>query len=271
MVSINDQRLRYPFHQRVYVSLSVKELFSLAASSKTFQRDVEEFCEGICNRLKLVEKVCTLLNRQPALREDDALRERFRRGRFTHRWLFSVWRRFRSLFRQSISNIWFAQAGHPKYIPIYYDKQLYRDVVELKSVCWLQLRYVFRHVEPGCYRATIRMEVNHVSSTHHVAPGMIGVHWSDEAGYHQRVCRVKWNQWKLLREQLGVSEGLVASHEGGILSDLEVDTGWFNFSLEGIEVASLCDVTFEFNDAGWKSGMRWDYLQLKCLDWNIRT
>ena len=265
MCLIYDPRLYDPF-QELCRYLCVRDLSTLACVSRKFYSDIEDFCEKICLRLRLKIEINNLLHRQPLLERDNTIRNKLIGSEYTYRWLFSIWNKFKRVRRRSIRYIWFAQAGNPKHIPIYFDRKLQRDIVEIKSVCWLHLTHMFSSVTPGHYRAALRMEVNDVSAGHHVAPGKIIVHWEDAGALHERKAEIMWNHWSLLRDSLKKTK--CVNSNGAVLTNYDSDTGWFDFCLQDFKLTTTTDVHFEFNDIGWKSGMRWDYLELKSIDWD---
>ena len=265
---IYDPRLYDPM-QCVYGYLCVETLSMLSRVSRKLYRDMENYCKITCLRLSLDAEVNTLLNRQPILNQDNAVRNKLQETKYSSRWLFSTWKKFNRVYRMSVRCIWFPHAGDNAYIPIYYDDELQREIVEIKNVCWLHLQHRFSAVRFGSYRAVLRMEINNVAWGRHEEPAKIRVYWEDTDGLHEKRTEIKWDRWPLLLNSLANSK--CVSSNGASLSNYDSDTGWFDFCLQDFNLTSTTDVHFEFNDIAndwWKSGMRWDYLELIPLDWD---
>lgn len=264
-MSIYDERLTYPL-QEIFSYLSCIDLFHLSNVSWKIYYYIEHFSEVNCLKLFLEKKLFQFFNRPPLLTKDDSIRMKLKKKNYTYKWLFTMWCKYKRVHRIPVRSVWFAHAGQPEYVPIYYDRAIKRYIIEIKSLIWLDLTYRFANVTQGHYRATLRMEVNNVSLARHNAPGRIKIYWQDTNGYHENHAEVKWHHWSNLRDSLKRSK--FVKLKGAVLTNYDNETGWFDFCLQDFELTSTVDVYFAFNDVGLKSGMRWDYLELKPTNWS---
>ena len=128
------------------------------------------------------------------------------------------------------------------------------------------------NVLPGCYRAVLRMSIADVSWMDHYASATIKIFWQDTRGAeHERRTEVKAHEWKEICETLKtLEEGAYISVRGGSVCNYDSTTGWFDLCLEEFRLDELTHVTFEFKDIlnfWWVSGMRWDYVEMRTMDW----
>ena len=56
-------------------------------------------------------------------------------------------------------NVYFPHRGNEEYVPIQYCALLDRNIVTVKSVCWLEFGYTFKDVAPGKYSLSFRMRI----------------------------------------------------------------------------------------------------------------
>ena len=130
------------------------------------------------------------------------------------------------------------------------------------------------------------MSVVDVSWMDHYASATIKIFWNDTKGEGERRTEIKAHEWKEICDRVKtLEEGTYISLRGASLCDYDPQTGWFDLYLEEFTVSGDAggdddthiadtdggtDVTFEFKDIlnfWWVSGMRWDYVELRPMDW----
>lgn len=257
-----DQRLYDPL-QRVYSYLSVHDLATLSQVSRRLYRDILNYYESTSLRLSLKMEVNKVLNRQPLLIRDEVVRNTFEECQYSYRWLYLTWKRYKEIRRVLIRDIDFPKKGNEDFFPIYFDNNLGREIVEVNNVRALHLGYTFEDVQSGNYQVSLRMEINAISWGRHEAPARIRIHWDDSEDICEIKTEIKWDRWSFLRNHLRKSKSV--NSNGAFLTNFDPNTGWFDYCIQNVEIKETSDVNFEFNDVEndmWKSGMRWDYLEL---------
>lgn len=95
--------------------------------------------------------------------------------------------------------------------------------------------------------------------------------WEDMDGFHEIATEMDSERFQKLRSSLAErlkSRRDVIKLGNASVTDYVANGDWFNFSLGPFYVASTCDVKFGLKDCNgsWKSGMKWDYIELKRAD-----
>jgi len=266
MPLICDQRLDDPL-KRVFYYLSVKDLFMLASVSRKLYTDIECYCKETCIRLTLESVVLTLLKQQ--LKHEIEFHLEFKAANYRYKWLFMIWVKLKGVHRKSVTQYHLSNLANPSYITKKYDNFLQRHILELTNVRLLHCTLTFCSISPGNYRAALRMNINNILWPDHDAPATIITRWEDSCGFHENKIKVKTNEWGRFCDDLRKGNSIRVN--GAWLTNYDTCHGWFDFCLDDFNLLECSEVTFEFKDivnCRWKSGIRWDYVELKQIDWN---
>ena len=258
--------------QRVFFYLGLKDLYMLACVSQKFNDDIETYCKMMCIRFALENQLVTFVGQQLMIKDDEiTLESKLKEGKYSFKWLFAVYTKFSRLRRISVSKCAVCWLGDERYIIINYNADLKREIVNLKTVCWLDIKKTFSNVKPGSYKVGMRMDIENGSWPGYNETGTkIFVQWEDSDGSHERKVQLTETKWKQLRTALKkLKNGNSIKVNEVCLTNHDSRNGWFDFALQEFTTVSDCDVNFVLSDCNgrWKSGIRWDYIELKPIDW----
>lgn len=264
--SIYQHQLYEPLHD-IFSYLNVRDLASLARVSRRLYKYVELHYEMTCKRKCILRAVTSYLKGTPASEAELTIKETIIRGEYSYRWLYTTWKRVNRIYRKSLTNIWFPQEN------LTVARQSPRRVHKCERLVVHHTpltHHQFSNVLPGTYRAAIRIKVNNMMRNMQSEPALINTIWRDSYRCYEKTTQIKWDRWRCLRDYLKQSR--IVSINGAILTNFNSSTGWFDFCFEQFVIREITNVTFEFRDLEntWlKSGMRWNYLELKPIDWRI--
>ena len=166
----------------------------------------------------------------------------------------------------------FPHSINTQYFDLQFDENLKHNVLELKSVCWLEIKHKFKAVKPGKYRAAMRIKFTdqfYWPSYNKKNKVQLKAIFLDDPLSDTEIYREvffpssDWSEIKEMVEKERVNENLPP---GCKLSNIDNKSGWFDLELSGpIELHNESYVEFIFRDIenrGWKTGMAFDYVEL---------
>jgi len=201
-----------------------------------------------------------------------------------------------------INLVGFPHRNNPSYVPVEWHEKLKRDVVRVKSVCWLQVNTTFRNLKPGQYQVSLRIQIlesfqwPHAHDEHTFITAQVKENDVDTGRISKVVLNQTW--WRQVAENKSPSytdaDLLLHSHTMGatgrpivefdscstrnntfraFLRHLYVDdynlSGWFTLSLPPVTLNRPGEVWFELKDTEcpwWKSGLIFDFVEIRKLD-----
>ena len=163
----------------------------------------------------------------------------------------------------------FFHKENPDHILKERDESLGRDIIILKGVCWLCFRKRLGLHSPGRYRVRLRLYVDENTSwpRYPGSPSTMSVHKIEVSDAGEII-----NRSAIVNESFpptAWSEIASGTFQGKqkVITD-ETSENWHFFYLDPFEIQSEEKLEFEFQDISdnWKSGMKWDLIELYLLD-----
>ena len=259
------ESLLYDQMQWTFYYLSVKDLSSLACTSKYMSDLVCMHWNYYCVKYNMKSIVNLFFDNQLVLKEEELVRDIFVSGRYSWRWLYIHGVQFGKIRRKLVATIDyynFIHKGNPEYIFERYDHTLKRNIVVLKNVCWLDLNHTFQDVSRGQYKMILRIKLNDVywPGGANDEPTKIACTWECNGEPHTVVGKIGPDQWNQMERDP------YKSLDNCWVSDVDEDDGWFSVCMGPLIITKTCNVWISFRDVvnmWWKSGILWDYLELR--------
>ena len=257
--------------------LPLPQLASLASSCSQLNDAVGEFLrhEVSQHRLTSVLKAFLEMNRQLLTQEEavevGGLGQQGEGRRRQYR-LLARRRHYQQQVRRVSccqDQVWIPHRENSSYMRIRQEEELGRGVVEVRTVCWLQVSHTWPHVSQGRWEVALRLKLLPRFAWPHQEQHMSSwqVRWSGGAGEEREEVRVGRQWWRMLQQAStprSVGRGLRVEAEvvGG------QTTGWLKVSLPSFTMLTTGKVAFEFKDVEcpfWKGGISFDFIELKRL------
>lgn len=131
------------------------------------------------------------------------------------------------------------------------EESEFGEVIQLNTVCWLQINEFFLGVLPGKYSLVWRMKLDRVYSNGHGTnpQGIIQFKARPEKGCGNELCS-NWTDNDLRRAECQHGRGK-----------------WYVQTMGDFEVTATCKVYIEIRGrvGGWCGGISWDYAELRPL------
>jgi len=160
----------------IFSGLSLQELSQLSQACKQFDDQVGEFLRHECHArdlqptkiyefLQINRKLLTHLESELFIHGDFVLSkekdELPRKMMYSVLYLHHCRRLFINCRRVSTTDdsVCFPHRGKNRYIPVRYSDHLDRNIVRVKTACWLQFSHEFRDVSPGRYMVSVQVRV----------------------------------------------------------------------------------------------------------------
>jgi len=280
---ISDQ----PFSilEQILSTLSLEDLASLSLTCKLFNNTVGEFLRHECRSRKLQDSLqkfvntnsCLLTHKekqlvgtlQVHLSNDSCLT---RQGMYML--LHNMNHYKKTVYRVSVveEKVGFPHRGNDSYVVTMWDANLRREVVWVKSVCWLQVNYTYENVVPGVYAVAMVIKIGERFTWPHRAGEMTEwiVRWPEKKVGGERHIMVSRDWWRCLEKgqtpSTEISQGLRVEWE-------EVKnwrkTGYIKVEMPEIIVEEKGNIEFDFKDVQcpwWKSDLLIDFIELRKLN-----
>jgi len=165
----------------------------------------------------------------------------------------------------SNSEVEFAHRGDERYIVVETDLNLSREIVRVKSVCWLRVSLTLKDVNPGVYQVSFRVFLSSDFVWPHRSGEVteVNLKWPGS----QNSFQIEPWMWKCLHKNqspavkgsgLGIEWEIVNTHS----------TGWVMINFPCFDVRENGSVIFELQDIQcpwWKRGLYFDFLELRKL------
>ena len=155
--------------------------------------------------------------------------------------------------------------GHEgNYISLRYCDILGRNIVTVKSVCWLEFAYNFEDVEPGKYSISFKIKIEEDFQWPHDDADPTELTITHPEGEVRREVFRDW--WEQLHdeddgEMMDVVDGVTVTLE----ESYEDEIAWISVTLPQFVMSTTGDVRFHYRDVicdWWKEGLSFDYIQL---------
>lgn len=250
--------------------MGIRDIFAWSALSTFYHTDIESYCKCTCQRLKLTKQVQTFYEH---LRNTSNFEHDFESVEYSYKWLYMTWVKLNSIFRVFITRSHIRELESPCYILRQFDRDLDRYVVELKNVNKVHVVVEFPRVPAGTYNIKLRMNSDSIfwPNDDNVLTQM-RVAWQNDGDVDENE-NEKYaliNDWVALRGMLTDAK----SHQpikGLRFHTCDVNSGWMDLSLDNFTKKRSGGVMFELKDLEnvyWKSGIVFDYVELKRIDWS---
>ena len=155
------------------------------------------------------------------------------------------------------------------YFSVKYDSTLHRELVELKTVCWIHFGKQLGRHKPGRYVVRLRVLVNGNTQWKDGAPSQLSVNKierSETGSIRLRTPIVTESfspvYWKSIANGTFQNQLLV---RGRVIPD---SSNWHLIELGPFDIQCDSDLEFEFKDIDnphWKKGMQWDFVELRLI------
>ena len=291
--------------EQIFSNLDLQDLANLSVTCKLFNDTVGEFLRHECCSSKLLDILNKFVNQNSGLLTQfekfetdsmlsemwwctDSIQERVkgnsclsRKGMY--KMLTKIERYKKALTRVSAADerVGFPHRGNNNYVITEMDDILGREVVRVKSVCWLQVNYTWEDVKPGVYKVAMMIKIGRRFTWPHRSSDMtewrvtypgFGVDGIGGVGGEcEKLVMVNRDWWncldKLQTPTKKVGQGL--SVEWVELGDHGFDkNSWIRVEMPEILVVEEGNVSFELKDVQcpwWKSDILIDIIELRNL------
>ena len=260
------ESLLYDQMQWTFYYLNIKDLSSLACSSKYLSDLICMHWKYYCVKYNMKSIVSVFFDNQIVLKEEEMVRDIFISGHYSWRWLYIHGVQFGKIKRKLVATIDyrnFNNEGSPRYM--IYDHTLKRNIVGLKNFYWLDFHNTFQDVSPGQYKMIFRIKLNDMywPMETNDNPMIISCNWEFNGEKHTVVAKIR-------PDKVGDMEFLYKYEDKSLyncwVSDVDADDGWFSVCMGPLIITKTCNVWISFKDTvnmWWKHGMFWDYLELR--------
>jgi len=286
-------------------SLDLQDLASLSLTCKLFSDTVGEFLRHECCSSKLfdiINKYVTqnsgLLTQFEKFETDSMLSEMWwctdstqervkdnsclsRRGMYKMLSKIKHYKKAPDRISVADDRVGFPHRGNNSYVVTEVDDNLGREVVRVKSVCWLQVNYTWEDVKPGVYKVAMIIKIGRRFTWPHRSTDMtewrvtypgFGVDGIGGLGGEcEKLVRVNRDWWNCLDSlqmpTKKVGQGLSVEWEK--IGDYGFDkNSWIRVEMPQVHVVTEGSVSFELKDVQcpwWKSDVIIDFIELRSL------
>ena len=149
-----------------------------------------------------------------------------------------------------------------RYIHITSDEDLGRNILEVSSVCWLQISHTFKSVDPGTYSVSLLLKLETNFRMPHTGDDYTEwtVNYPGDVGGQQVNVKVFKDWWQRIRRGETPQTG-----SGDLVVEHDPSSDWIRVTVPGVVVRQRGEVCFDMKDVvcpWWKSGIYFDFLQL---------
>lgn len=274
-ISSLDEPLLY----HLFTFFNIHDLSIFACTCKQFNNRIASYYEQTCKDKKVAEYLLLLIDHKVVLESEKQLKTKICDHSYTYKWLYTTWRSFRKVYRESVQKLWIPELRNLSYI--HYN---------FKNI------HCFQNVSKGCYKLVLRLKMDK----------MMFDEPSPKKQERDSKSEINWDTWKKLKDSplelivrvvhreshnvtaadkipapnavetsinLEVCEGLNDSFLTSAprkfvdfsVTNYNSHDGWFNLVMRAFTVCETSDVVFEFKDvdARWLlSGLLWDFAEM---------
>jgi len=260
--------------EKIFVFLNSNEISVISRSCKSLNKTVGEYLRHACSTLTIslqrFEKEFSNLMTHHEINQFKRIKSNvgleLRRPEMYK--MYEELHAMKKIARRisfSNSEVEFAHRGDERYIVVEKDQIINREIVRVKSVCWLRVSLALKDVSPGIYQVAFRVFLSSDFEWPH-RPGEVtevNLKWAGS----QSSFKIEPWMWKCLHKNqspavkgsgLGIEWEIVNTHP----------TGWVMLSFPCFDVQENGSVQFELQDIQcpwWKRGLYFDFLELRKL------
>lgn len=251
--------------QLVQHYLRLKDLHHLSCVSRRFNVFVEAYCQRRYARLAKETDIKEIFDRLLLNYDEIAFQTKINQKQCSYKYLYFVYMSLRHIRRFPIAQCYVCFLGDDRYIIKEFDDVLNRELVHLKSLCWLDITHTFKQVDPGKYIAATRINIPNGSVPVFVKNGYcLHTQWVDSEGSHETSTDVDPDRFKSILGNFNFRQEDSSEYSSNV-SNYETTGYWFDFTIEPFTLTSKCDVKFGVPDCIGK-WLLWDYIELKLVD-----